>query len=328
MLSICLFASCAFAISHVSACIWDSDTIASELARFPGIAEVMTGQFPRHSREFYEWRRKTVEESLSKDPQQVALYDDLAVAQHKLGDHKAAIATMMKKDKVKPDLYETFSNIGTFYIYTGELQTAVNWIGKALVINPNAHFGREKYQKWLLNWIMERKDKGEPDDEESGILRKTKGFARFVALQQSTSAGARDPKEDVFLTAKQRDDAIAGVVGMMRFADFDNPILQEALGDLLASGQLDWNASHLAALAYLHAAQKSSDPDDQKRLKERYDWAKRFMMKQENADLERMLANGLAKGKIYADAVRADELAWIAAGQDASAEFQKKYLAK
>src|SRR5262245_56131026 len=97
----------AMALHHLDACLWDRDTIAAELARFPGVAEIMTGQFPRHSKEFYEWRRKITEEALAHDPKQTALYDDLAVAQHKLGDHKAAIATMMKKDKIKPDLYET-----------------------------------------------------------------------------------------------------------------------------------------------------------------------------------------------------------------------------
>jgi hypothetical protein len=43
--------------SAASACLWDSDTLAVEKSRFPGLAEILAGKFPRHSREFYEWRK-------------------------------------------------------------------------------------------------------------------------------------------------------------------------------------------------------------------------------------------------------------------------------
>lgn len=324
----CVLVLCAVALHEAAACLWDRDTLAMEVARFPGTAWVMTGQFPRHSREFYEWRVKTTQEALAKDPQQLSLYDDLSVAQHKLGDHRAAINTMLRKDKLKPDLYETCSNIGTFYIYTGELNTAVNWIHKALMIKPDAHFGREKYQKWLVQWIIERQEQARPEDETQYHRSAPTGFARFVALKQAKTPPSRDPAAEIPFTEAQRNESIVGVLGMMRFADFDNPLLQEALGDLLVTGNMDQNASQLAALAYLHASRKTGNADDQLRLRAKGGRAMATADARKDTSFGTQLDNGLAQGAILAAAIRTDELAWIAAGKDASAEFEEKYIKK
>jgi tetratricopeptide (TPR) repeat protein len=119
-------------ISAAQACLWDQDTIASEKARFPEIPALISGEFPRHSREFYEWRKGRSKARIAADPSDLAAYDDLAVAQHKLGYHRAAIATMERKEAVKPGIYETYSNLGTFLIYTGDLDGALRQIDKAL----------------------------------------------------------------------------------------------------------------------------------------------------------------------------------------------------
>lgn len=306
-----------FALSPIShACLWDSDTIASEKARFPGVEEVIFGNFPRHSKEFYEWRKTTSKAALASDPTNLALYDDLAVAQHKLGDHEGAIATTKKKDAIKPGLYETYSNTGTFYIYTGNLPAALEHINKALAVNPNAHFGREKYQKWLIEWVME----GMPDRARDGndFYPGIGGFAAYVVEKQ--------PADQREFTERLRNEAITAISGMMRFADFDNPLLQEAMGDFLAEGSPEKNATLHASLAYLHAARtkqgtlvgltakreralsKFEDPNKQRKL------------------LPAGLKHRLEKGRLLAATVRRDEIAWIAAGKDASAEFQKKYL--
>ena len=69
------------------------------------------------------------------------------------------------------------------------------------------------------------------------------------------------------LTEAQRAEAIRGVSGMMYFADFNNPILLEALGDLLISGDLRSNAAHLAGLCYIHASMVAADAGEQQRLR-------------------------------------------------------------
>jgi hypothetical protein len=97
-------------------CLWDSDTLATESARFPGAAGMMAGNFPRHSKEYHEWRVKQKKALVDAGTAQALDYDDLAVSQHKLGDHASAIATMLAKDSKSPGIYETYSNLGTFYI--------------------------------------------------------------------------------------------------------------------------------------------------------------------------------------------------------------------
>ena len=42
----------------MQACLWDVDTLQMERRRFPGVNELITGNFIRHSRDYYEWRLK------------------------------------------------------------------------------------------------------------------------------------------------------------------------------------------------------------------------------------------------------------------------------
>ncbi|WP_174893714.1 hypothetical protein [Verrucomicrobium spinosum] len=261
---------CAIVPCISQACLWDSDTLATESARFPNVAGIMSGVFPRHSKEYHTWRIQQKQPLVESGKAGAADYDDLAVSQHKLGDHKAAIATMLAKEQRVSGLYETYSNLGTFYIYAGELNVAQKWIEKALAINPNAHFGREKYQRWLVMWLRERRSKVLTEDEQKMASRDYRGevpsgFAAFVARQQMGTVTG-DP-EFIKFTEVQQDAAIGGVIGMMYFAEFDNPILQEALGDLLSYGKMDGNASQLAGLCYLHASEKVTDPEDKAKLK-------------------------------------------------------------
>lgn len=310
-----------------TACIWDQDTIAMENARFPEVIDIISGNFPRHSREFHEWRIMQTKALLEKTPDSLVLYDDLAVSQHKLGDHAAAIETMKAKEAIRPGLYETYSNMGTFLIYTGDLERSLYFINKALAINPEAHFGREKYQKWLVEWVIDGKqnlsDRPGPN-ERQGFA--PSGYAAFILSKQS-------PTESKVLPEAPRKRAIQGVLGMMRFADFDNPVLQEALGDLLCAGEANVNAAHLASLAYLHAFQKVASPEDKTRVTRKLDAAQSTSSELRSSGrgtsletLGKELQLALVKGRGPAAAVRADELAWIREGKDVSAEFTRKYL--
>ena len=133
------------------ACMWDYDTIKMERTRFPGTLELITGKFLRHSPEFYQWRIKNRLKRLESDPANSALLDDLAVAYDKTDQHDKAIATALKTEKLHPGRYETAANLGTFYFHSGKLTEGIPYIDAALKINPDAHFGREKYQKLLVD---------------------------------------------------------------------------------------------------------------------------------------------------------------------------------
>jgi tetratricopeptide (TPR) repeat protein len=323
------FIFCATVPGIAQACLWDSDTLATESARFPNVAGIMAGVFPRHSKEYHVWRIQQKQPLVESGKAGASDYDDLAVSQHKLGDHKAAIATMMAKEQKVSGLYETYSNLGTFYIYAGELSVAQKWIEKALAINPNAHFGREKYQRWLVMWLRERRSTVLTEDEKKKAPFRDPGevptgFAAFVARQQM--GGATGDPEFIKFTEVQQDAAIGGVIGMMYFADFDNPILQEALGDLLSYGKMEGNASQLAGLCYLHASEKVTDPEEKAKLKALMHKAVSASHLREEKDLKKTLDSALLKGENLNKGVKAHEVAWIAAGKDVAAEFQSKYL--
>lgn len=235
---------------------------------------------------------------------------------------------MKQKDKLMPGIYETYSNLGTFYIYTGELSEALIHIDQALEININAHFGREKYQKWLVLWILETRESKQSTDllterneQLSGAL---KGFASFVVRQEAGGI-SKASADSLRLTQAQLQAAVRGVIGMMYFADHDNPLLLEALGDLLMVGDMKQNATQLAGLCYLHASLKAAALDDQKRLHQIFLLSIHTAHNKEE-NFNDILSNAIAKGQKLNAGIRVEEMNWIATGKDAGAEFQKKYL--
>jgi hypothetical protein len=305
----------------IEACLWDGDTIAMEKARFPEVLDVITGNFPRHSREFHEWRVSKATDLLKADPQAMAVYDDLAVSQHKLGNHEAAFETMKKKEGIKSGVYETYSNMGTFLIYTGNLPKAAEFIKKALSVNPDAHFGREKYQLWLIEWVSAGKPKlTEKTLPNEDLSLRPQGYAAHVLSRQPITQRA------VF-TEALRQDAIKGVLGMMRFADHDNPILLEALGDLLLTGQKRPNATNLAGMSFLLASQVAKDADEKKRLTDKYEVMRKMTVDAYSKKVAEELEVGLKKASEFNASVRLDELEWIRQGKNVSEEFTRKYLA-
>ena len=156
--------------SAAHACIWDRDTLAMERARFPEVNELIVGYFPRHSPAYYEWRKEQVL-AIPVDERTPSDYDDLGASYDKLGEHEQAIQTILDKMQRYPDtgVYESLANLGTFYIHNGELEKGAECIGSAIEINPDAHFGREVYQKLLVEYVIERRALGQAIPLEQAI---------------------------------------------------------------------------------------------------------------------------------------------------------------
>ena len=314
------------------ACLWDRDTVQLETKLFPGVLEVMTGQFPRHSAEFYQWRETAIRAQLVDRPGSPALLDDLAVAVHKLGRHQEAIDLMRTSLKQMPGRYETLSNLGTFAIYAGDLAGSRAYLRQALAINPDAHFGRERYQLWLVEQLMLKKDAGAFPEMTAGFSETTmktlqNDYARFVQLQVNLQEGWAREGLLRELTAEEQAKAIQGVAGMMRFADFDNPLLQSALGDLLALQTTNSKAPQLAALAYEGALMKIRDPAARDELVARkLRVLPSLSSKERRLQLIEKLDTHLGSGRQLSAQVRADELSWIRDKRDVEREFELRYL--
>ena len=161
----------------VVACIWDRDTPVDEARGLPEVVAVLTGRFERNPPLFYEMRLERVTDHLQSHPEDLAAYDDAGVACDRLGRGDEAISWMQKKraqldgldasrPEVKEQLYRYHANLGTFLVHRwarqgadrakiGEVKAARDEIARAMEINPNAHFGREKYQLRALEWIID-----------------------------------------------------------------------------------------------------------------------------------------------------------------------------
>jgi hypothetical protein len=116
---------------------------------------------------------------------------------------------------------------------------------------------------------------------------------------------------------------------MMRFADFDNPLLQEALGDVLVSGDWDGNSATNAAFAYRIATTKAPEAAEKQRLFAKFTAAcapldDQWTPKKVGEALKTLLIEGTE----LQEKVRRDENSWVAGRRDVAAEFNKKYLSE
>ena len=272
------------------------------------------------------------EARLARQPDDLKLRDDLAVAYEKTGQTERAIELMRDSLELDADRYETHANLGTFLIHDGQYQEGLKHIDRAIAINPDAHFGREKYQRWLVEYVVTRLgEDGKPrlplrgfNDEgqlESG------SFAGFLASKLDNKHRSLDPE--------QTRAAVKGVLGMMRFSDADSPVLLEALGDLLVmskNGGPD-DAKQLAAMAFLKTAHRVDDQTAKAQYRKLA--AVALAMQQRKTwrggtdvtvdQIDQALEAGLTRGRRLAAQIEADEQHWIVAGDDVEAKYDARY---
>ncbi|MDA7864701.1 hypothetical protein N9B24_01100 [bacterium] len=309
------------------ACLWDKDTLSMERQRFPSVLELITGTFLRHSNEFYRWRvedRKTkIEVQATPD-----LFDDLAVAYEKLGETDNAIRVINQKSVLFPGLYSTHANLGTFYIHAGRLKEGLMEIDTALAINPEAHFGREVHQKRLVEYLLSRDPDGQSNLPLSGTKlagMSTGGFAKFLLMTDGEDLAKGERNELL-------DKAIEGVLGMMKFGNYDSPVLLEVLGDLLLSRQFPSDAKRLAARAYLKASYHTQDLDGQEAYRGKAKACLRFQSRGEGTtkelpidELETQFAEELKRATVWRQSIVDQEMKWIRAGVNVDKAFDEKY---
>jgi hypothetical protein len=205
----------------LAACLWDRDTPADEAKGLPEVVAVLTGRFPRNPPLYYQMRLERVAAHLNSYPDDLAAYDDAGVACDRLGRGDEAIAWMDKKkqaldrlDPTSPDvkehLYRYHANLGTFLVHRwirqggdrtklDDVKRSRNEIAAAIAINPNAHFGREKYQLMAIEWIIEPpRTSGDQYDQY---------LPNLLGLTPHPRGEMEDPKI--------ADDAVRGLAGLV-----------------------------------------------------------------------------------------------------------------
>jgi tetratricopeptide (TPR) repeat protein len=144
-----------FVVSSAAlACLWDSDTFSEEALTQKDVAEIVRGRLGKHSDFFYEEKVAYTKPLIDAGDAGMDRYDDLAVAYDKLGKLDDAIAVMNAKEARFPKQYTTLANLGSFHGHKGEYEKALELLNAALVMNPDAHFGREKYQVKAIEYLQ------------------------------------------------------------------------------------------------------------------------------------------------------------------------------
>lgn len=319
-------------------CLWDYDTIEMERQQFPGTLELITGKFLRHSPEYYYWRIRDREAKLKKSPDKLEYYDDMAVAYSKLGNDKVAIDIMMQKEAILPRRYETYANLGTFYLHSGKLEKGLDYIGKAIEINPDAHFGREVYQKLLAEYVLQQRlENGkiplplEPRYSTEPYPERDKSYGFFSFLVSKGMLKADFSHNSTMAVDPDLQKALKGIQGMMRFGNYNSPILLEALADLLMQDGDYSSARQLAARAYLQASHQV--PDEQSKLLYEQKAASALILqynkkggKQLNLeDVKVLFTEEVEEGKLFYDEILQSEHSWIIDNKDLDKEFSAKY---
>lgn len=231
---------CSVLAATAHACLWDRDTLAAEARGLPGITEVITGRFDRFPPLFYEMRLERVAGEIAGDPDNLDLYDDAGVACDRLGRSDEAIGWMERKLVVLERLeaegadisehrYRYLANLGTFYIHRwlkgmqdredmGDVDRARDLIAAAIELNPDAHFGRERYQLLAIKSLFTK--------------HKMTSFLGMLGPKQSEMSGFPSG----LLEKKGYEDAVEGLTGLIQLGSAWESVriykaLELALGD-------------------------------------------------------------------------------------------------
>ncbi|HEY3412305.1 MAG TPA: hypothetical protein VGM51_04500 [Armatimonadota bacterium] len=162
------------------ACLNDRDTttLADVAGKFPNAVQVITGRFPRNPPLYYEMRIQRITGKLKRNPNLLPEYDDIAVACDRIGRDDEAIAWMegkrermlaLGKSGDAPDSgdtpwYRYYANNGTFWVHRymhsagkrplSDVENARSLIQKAIEVYPGAHYGRERFQVYAMDWML------------------------------------------------------------------------------------------------------------------------------------------------------------------------------
>jgi tetratricopeptide (TPR) repeat protein len=133
--------------------LWDSDTLGQEKRGSPELAAVILGKAaqPPDPRPLHERITNLKAAPREEDP---AWWNDLAGAHVRLGNPAEAVRLLEPLLAKFPNDYGVHANLGTAYHLLGRYADAERHIARDLEINPDAHFGLERYHLALLQYLI------------------------------------------------------------------------------------------------------------------------------------------------------------------------------
>jgi tetratricopeptide (TPR) repeat protein len=154
-----LFITTFFVITFVSAfaCLNENRVLLSgKTSVFDSESLVPYGHNYKDDIEYYEKELKELD-SLWKTDKKIEDYSDYGVLLVYLGRYEEAKKVFIEIEKISPGLYATAANLGTTYELLGQNKLALEWIKKAVKIDPTSHDNSE----WLHVKILEAKIQGD-----------------------------------------------------------------------------------------------------------------------------------------------------------------------
>lgn len=146
--------------------------------RFAMVHDVLHERFPKHGPAWYEERNRLTQQEIdtlpADDHKRWPLIDDLMVALDRLGKPAEAVPVMRAKLEAQQaagvtgrELYTSYANLGTFLIHSNfavarngdaeaiqRFQEGIDFIRKSVEVNPDAHFGRERWQLAIAEFLL------------------------------------------------------------------------------------------------------------------------------------------------------------------------------
>ncbi len=235
------------------ACKWDRDTLKEEAKGKLDTVKAITGWFDRYPARYYEMRLERVTKELEVRPAALDLFDDAGVACSRLGRYDEAIAWMEKKKAVldrmpaksaEMDRYRYLANLGSFHMDRWisrapevrnadlkDLRAAEKFVVAAIELNPDAHFGRERYQLQMIRWLLH-----------SGPIEdfSYRGFLEGPFLENEAQK---------FSTAAN-EDAVAGLTGLILLGE---GWMSADIFKTLYASLMDSDSASIAQLAFCRA---------------------------------------------------------------------------
>lgn len=223
----------AISLTTAWACVWDTDTVETELQGVPDRRVLISNRWYRHGIAYYQER---IDRLGRKSAKTLDDFDDLAIAYERNQEFDKALSVLEQKlEQLQktPDpehLYRYYANYGTVLAHSGRFEEALAQLERALALNPSAHFGREELQVDLIRYVAAAKKNPELWHTHN-FLSYAKHPAGLVKKYQAVTPSyhATEVGEP---TKEELEKAYQGTSGMLRFGGREGPELYRALGDI------------------------------------------------------------------------------------------------
>lgn len=137
---------------NITACIWDSDTLWQERRAHPKMADAILSP-PANPPDTAPLQRRIQQLLQNRQDDDPVWWNDLAGAHLRLGQAQEAVDLLEPVLKKFDTNYGVHANLGTAYHLLHRYKEAEREIARDLEINPDAHFGLEKYHLALLQYL-------------------------------------------------------------------------------------------------------------------------------------------------------------------------------